>query len=132
MSNDPASVKRFRIGYIHEINNVRLLKRGAGLTRDVGPRGRARIATRSVGVGDLRRRVASLGELLDRSNQRGLSQRAIAIPTLGWRLRVESCLTNLFGNNFRFSTSARQRDPAGAGPLPRAPRPRASGLAIII
>jgi hypothetical protein len=121
MSNDPASVKRFRIGYIHEINNVRLLKRGAGLTRDVGPR-----------VGDLRRRVASLGELLDRSNQRGLSQRAIAIPTLGWRLRVESCLTNLFGNNFRFSTSARQRDPAGAGPLPRAPRPRASGLAIII
>src|ERR1700733_11410080 len=75
----------------------------------------------------LRSQVAFLGPRLNRSDRRGLSQRAVAIPTLGWRLRVESCPTDLFGNSLRLSTSATQRTVAateGGGRRVRASLPK--------
>jgi hypothetical protein len=54
----------------------------------------------------------------NRSNRRELIQHSVAIPELGWRLRVESCLTNPFGNNLGFGASAAEGDPAAAGLLP--------------
>jgi hypothetical protein len=65
-----------------------------------------------------RRHMASLNAGCNRSDRRDLIQHAVATPELGWRLRVESCLTNPFGNNLGFGASAAQGDPAAAGLLP--------------
>ncbi len=65
-----------------------------------------------------RRHMASLNAGCNPSDRRDLIQHAVAIPELGRRLRVESCLTNPFGNNLGFGASAAEGDPGAAGPLP--------------
>ena len=49
-----------------------------------------------------------------------MTQRAVAIRALGWRLRVESRCIARFENILQLARLQTSSDPAAAGPLPKA------------